>query len=221
MNEIEAFSTRSISWKVPRSVSNREWKVSVEESREEAIKCFWFRESFLMKIQHVKHVFGFKGNSWEIGKLENSINIFLDTQTDRNRESIANWRGRQNENKLQRKENENRLKRRGRIEASFEYIHCCVLYFRAHSRCEAKCDKTKLLAFVVFLQGSKRKLVKEIRGKKSFCCLFLQIEFVYMLQLGLHCRFQFKLPVTIVGVWVCLWASPSNMENYDYVLLLL
>lgn len=36
-----------------------------------------------------------------------------------------------------------------------EFMYCCVLCFRAHSRCEAKCDKTKLFAFVVFWIAKK------------------------------------------------------------------
>jgi hypothetical protein len=79
-----------------------------------------------MKIQHAKHLFNFKR------RLENSINISKQTEI---RIGVEDERNKVASEKL--------------TEKALRRICIVVLYFRAYSRCEAKCDKTKLFAFVV------------------------------------------------------------------------
>lgn len=106
------------------------------------------------------------------------------------------------------------------------FIYCCVLCFRAHSRCEAKCDKTKLFAFVVLSDRQKERKKGE-RGQEErnnefddAACShlleskrFYQIEFVYMFQLGLLLSFfEFKTSQRRLGRMNIL-SSTRLMEN--------
>lgn len=196
-----------------RRKSNRKWKFVKVESR-----FIWFRESLCDEDTSCQTFIQFQRQKTDKGrkKLESSINICVDTKTDRNRESISNWRGRQKGGKKSCREWKTVWK--GEENECFTRIHCIVVYYISELIQDAKRNVIRQncsLLLCVFGWQPKENREKEIRGESShsddaacfLCSLLPRWEKRTILSNRIHVSirdaivvFNSKLPTTSVSV---------------------